>query len=832
MLPRGPNSLFPRTVAGNPSFGHWARWVTRRTTLVLSLCSLLTLGFLALATQLRIDTSFKSMMVADPESARVLQTVQEKFGREDLFVVLVEGDVFSDAFLNRLTGLHRELETIDPELQSFGRPDRAAVADNPDAGEPTVVNGHGGKVVQRVTSLASVVVAVPEGTDLRVSALLDGYPKRRSLEAVRALALERRSVVGNFVGEAGLHAVLTVQTAFTDQDDTVRIYGAIQEVVARYQAADFRVSVTGAPGLGAEVYHLTLRDGVVVSGLSLLLMGALLLFTFRRPLGSVAPLLVVGQTVIWTAGAMALFDVPLTLLSAVTPTFIFCVGLGDSIHLQSVTQQKVADGMTSQAATVHAVEHVGKPVLFTSLTTAIGLASFQTSSLAAIRQFGVFSAFGVMVAMVLSLTMLPALLSRGALAQANARTKPLLSSHVLAQLLAGCNRLSRSTGGRRGVLLAAVLFSLICALGISQVRMEHYPLTWLPEESAARTAIEALDRHVGGAADFTLLVERPQGGDVRELALLQQLEGLERDLLAYRDPDGHGQVVKGTVGLLDLLRETWAALSGGTPTDAELPPDQRCVYDTFTVIEAGAPSFLRRFITTDHDVAVMYARTAWLDDGAFQNLIAHIQSRVAARFGPDVRVGLAGAVYDAAASGMVVLPDLVSSFGVAFLVITALMVAALGDVRLGVLAMVPNLLPILAVVGFMGAAGIRLDLSTLVVASVGIGIVVDDTIHFLFHFKTHYRRSADVDASVEQAFRRAGPAMIQTSVVLVAGFLVCLAAELNNIRMFGLLVAVTVVVALLVDLVFVPALLRSVYPSRRAARDTAPLVFREHLSGE
>jgi predicted RND superfamily exporter protein len=132
--------------------------------------------------------------------------------------------------------------------------------------------------------------------------------------------------------------------------------------------------------------------------------------------------------------------------------------------------------------------------------------------------------------------------------------------------------------------------------------------------------------------------------------------------------------------------------------------------------------------------------------------------------------------------------------------------------------MVPNILPIGATLAFMGFAGIHLDMSNLLVASIGISIAVDDTIHFLHQFQAHYDAYGNVDRAIANSFKRAGHAMVHTSMILFAGFLVFLAGTLRNFQEFGLLIAITVVLALFIDLMFTPALIRTFFKDREIAR--------------
>jgi hypothetical protein len=163
--------------------------------------------------------------------------------------------------------------------------------------------------------------------------------------------------------------------------------------------------------------------------------------------------------------------------------------------------------------------------------------------------------------------------------------------------------------------------------------------------------------------------------------------------------------------------------------------------------------------------------------------------------------------------------DLLNSFGAAFLVITLIMIALVKDWRLGLISMLPNLLPVITVMGFMGFAGIPLDLNTLLIAPIAIAIAVDDTIHFLYQFKQHYDSHRDRTAAIQHAFDHSGRAIVSTSIIITAGFSVYLAAQMYNIKLLGILVGMTVVCAVIFDIFITTALLKTVY--RPGARRTA-----------
>jgi predicted RND superfamily exporter protein len=201
----------------------------------------------------------------------------------------------------------------------------------------------------------------------------------------------------------------------------------------------------------------------------------------------------------------------------------------------------------------------------------------------------------------------------------------------------------------------------------------------------------------------------------------------------------------------------------------------------------------------------------------------HIEAGVRDLVGDAAEVRITGSVFAASEVVGALVQDLIRSFGGALLLISLLMGAMLRSLRLLAVALVPNLLPIVATAGVMGFAGIHLNLNTMLVASIALGIAVDDTIHFLYQFAARRREGAGSEAALAHAFQHSGRAMVGTSLVLAAGFAVFQAAQMVNVGEFGMLVAITVGFALLFDLILTPALLRTLSLSARSASEEASL---------
>ncbi|MDH5675855.1 MAG: efflux RND transporter permease subunit [Myxococcales bacterium] len=833
-------------------FRAWARVAIALRFPVLVLCLGLT-AFLThqMFTALLVDNSNEAFMEAGSEADQRLTALRDAFGRDELFLVLVEGDVFSLDYLTRLRALHEALETIDLPLSSLGqrKADRdrergrvatsaepaAAASSAPAQGSREDLGDFGdfgdfgndggwgeeagGSVIDQVLSLVNARRTRSVDGGLRVDGLLDEPPTAATLPQLRAHVLSDPALVGQLVGKAGKHSVVAVRTGFMSEEDSAEVHAEIERILARHRKPGFEPSAAGMPAILAALNATMLSDmrlGMTLTTVMLLLVMA---FLFRHWLGVVGPVLVVVQAALWTIGTLAVSGTPMTMVTSVLGAFLMVVGIGDSVHLLSVYRDARAHGVSNHNAIERAVATTGMPVLFTSITTAGGLLSFRFAHMEPIQHMGTFGGLGVMYAFVLSLTLLPSLLAFNhtsllGRAPINTGSKAPAALTRTDRFLAYCANMSASDGGRRRVLAATLLLVGISLLGAMRLTFHHDPIEWFPKNEPVKLTVQTLSEHVGGTGDVSVLIEAQEGSDLRDREVLLGLERFERRAFAYRDPHSGEAVVRNATSLLDVVRETWRALNGGDKTHHRIPDSQRGVVDVLTLFESASPDELKRLVTVDWRQSLMSLRVTWLPAQAYVPLTLYLQQAIDEIFGDRVQLVLTGTVYNSTRVVAQLLEDLMQSFLAALLAITVMMIVLLRDLKLGLISMLPNLLPIAGLIALMGFTGIPIDVNNLLIGSIAIGIAVDDTIHFLHQFRAHYAVSGDVDTAIDGAFRHAGRAMVSTSVILVGGFLVMLSGEMSSSHTFGLLVSCSVVFALLSDLMIAPAILRTVYRSK------------------
>ena len=828
----------------SPLFRRWAEFVLGHRLLCLAGVLLVTAGSVyQIKHHLRVDMDIEAFLESSSDTRVSLDVFRDTFGRDDRFLVMVEGDVFSTGYLEKLRRLHDELGTLDLDLESVGESRRATPAaplppeppddDFGDFEDDDFGDGdgdewaglEGGSIFEEITSLVNVrrtrgrQVMDADGNpaiEIDVGELMTPWPTAEALPAFREAVLSDPTKVGSIVSADGKLSLLMLRTQVMNEDDTLEVYEAVGEITAKYEDETFRVVRSGLPALTGSLRNLILSEFRMLFALCLLVFIAVMLALFRHPVGVVSPLLVVILSGIWTFGLMATLDMPMTMLTNIMPSFIICIGMGDSVHVLSVYRDARREGLDNHAAIVEALATTGVPVLFTTITTIMGLLSFNVGTTGAVAELGNAGAFGVGMALLHTLVTLPMVLSlntKSMLGVSESGEKDFIDHFV-----GFCSMLSKRY--RRGTLLVALTLTVIAGVGISKVRVWHDPLSWIPSTDPTKATFAIVDEQLGGSSNVQLLIETKSG--IKDLALIEGMAKLEEYVLAFEHPGEYAEIVGGVTSVLDFIRETNRALHGGDQAHYTIPKTQQELADILFLFESASPSQLRFMASTDLKVTQMTIRVKWLEATSYRPFTEYLEAGIDTYIGDKANVRPTGIAYTMLTTVSALITNVLRSFSVAVLVITLFMIVLLRDLRLGLIAMVPNLLPIVLVAGIMGFADIRIDMANLLIASIAIGIAVDDTIHFLHRYRVHRDTYGDVELAISDALSHAGRAMTGTTIILGLGFSVYFSSVMRNLQNFGLLIALTVILALLIDLIFGPALIRTVFGTKPTAEPGGP----------
>lgn len=821
---------------GNRAFRAWATFLLKHRWFFLFLSSALTIFFgKYLVTGLEVNTDLERYLDSESEVIQVLDELRDTFGSDRPFLFNIRGDVFSIDYLNRLKALHQELESLEMDIKSLGQRNRVRkTADNGAASEQppsaqdsdfTDFSEDGGPgydvkrpIVEEIVSLINVREITWSSGSLKVAGLLEEWPSADELPSLKKKVLADRNLVGRVVDKDGRHSIIMVRTDFMSEQDLRRVHQEMVRICDAHRAPGFEIMVTGLPAIVDTVDKVILSDQTLITSLAFSVVLIIAFLIFRHPIGVAGPFLVVVFADIWVLGLMGLLRVPITTTTAMITAFIACVGTGDAIHIQSVYRNARRSGLANTDAIIYSMSITGVPVIFTSVTTAVGLLSLKLAHLKGIGEMGLFSAFGVTAALINSLVLLPIILStnrKSLLGVPRSREK----QGKIDRFLDFCNGLSRPklrdgklSYARRDTLLYITAGSVVFIVaGLFMIQVYHDTLAWFPKDHSNYRDVKEFEQSVGGIATATLLIEAKNKKNLKDRKTLLALEKLEKHIENYQPKDSDKRFVHNSISMLDVVRESWRAVNGDKPEYDKLPDTQQGVYDMITLFENASPDDLKRLVTIDMKKAVLVARVKWMNAMAYEPLVKHIQSGIDKLIGDTASVKVTGSIIVGTNILSSLVWDMLKSFGGAIVIITIIMIILLKDVKLGTLAMIPNLLPVLSVMALMGFLSIHLDTATVMLGSLAIGIVVDDTIHFLHQFKAHYDQHKDVEQAIKYSFDHTGRAMIVTSIMLTSAFLCNEFATLLCYKITGILLAMIITLALFFDLCLCPAILRAIY---------------------
>ena len=747
-----------------------AKWIIRRPWITLGILLLITGFFLAGIPRLQIDNSVDSMLPADHPARLLYDDVNDTFGGTDVMVIAVHSeDIFSEATLTQvieLTEAFQRLPGVD-EVVSLSTAKR--------------MDGEDGTLVVR-----DLMPTVPESDEAR--------------DDLRAYVADQEMYVNNIISSDGLYAGIVVEL-LPDIDDSA-VYASLRQVIDEQEnAAD--IYVAGGPAVNAEMTTSMKGDLVQLIPFVLLVLAIVLYLSLRTVAGVILPLAVVLLTVIWTAGLMAWLGIPMAMISTTLPIMLIAIGVADAIHILTDYYAGLRGGEEKRSAIRTVVKHIGMAIVLTSITTLVGFLSLGTSPVQQVMQFGLFVGFGVMAALAITLTLIPAALElgRGPRLTTRKATKPSFSTR-------GLTWLSRFVVKRRKALLivGGVLF-VLAAVGGTRLAVETNTLRFFRPDTSIRQATEVVDLSFGGSESLSIVIN----GDIKSPDVLN-------GMLDFQDWATALPEVGYTASVADYVTQINEALHDNDPTERVIPQTRNAVAQEILLYEMSSdPSDFARVVNYNYEQARIVLRMESLSSSELGELVQQVETEAIRSADGQFDIGITGSSYlfkvltDLLVSGQI-LSLLVSLFGVALVV-----GLIFRSVRFGLLSMIPLGFTITLNFGIMGWLNIPLDTATTMLASIAIGIGVDYTVHFLSKYRRELRAGKPSHDAVGETIQTTGRAITYNVMAVAAGFAVLLFSSFGPIATLGALVALSMGISGLAALTLLPAALMATEPKQKKA---------------
>ncbi|MBP6694160.1 MAG: MMPL family transporter [Saprospiraceae bacterium] len=546
-----------------------------------------------------------------------------------------------------------------------------------------------------------------------------------------------------------------------------------------------------------------IRRSTIISGILITLF---LFFLYRKPLPVFITLSTVGIGLLIFMGILSMMGKELTALSALFPVLMLIVGSSDVIHIYTKYSDELKNTYDKYQAMWVTIRQIGLATLITSLTTAFGFASLYTSKLASIQEFGLQCAIGVVIAYVVVLFyMIPLLLM--------VSQKRLIDPGHKGEFWDGILESIYNVTLHRSKLIMVIfsIFTIVMVVGIMNIKTNYSILDNLPKNSKVRSDFLYFEDNFGGfrPLEYAIISKKP-GMDIESYEVMKAVNSLEEKLLTY-------PIVKTALSQATVYKSISRSYGGNQANAYTFPQDSSEFQMYKNLIRQSSAKEMAVMINSDRDKTRISARSR--DIGA--DSIARFSEEMDTWINQNIDTSLisirrtgTGLILDK--NSIYVKDNLIQGLIISLILISLLMGLMLKSLRMLIIALIPNLIPLLVAGGILGFFNIDLEAGISIVFAIIFGIAVDDTIHFLAKYNLLLRDGLDKETAIYQTIKETGKAIIFTSLVLCLGFMVMVFSQNPPTFTIGILISITLFSALLCDLYLLPVLVRNWHHPKKA----------------
>ncbi|MGR3157283.1 MMPL family transporter [Vibrio vulnificus] len=652
----------------------------------------------------------------------------------------------------------------------------------------------------RVDSLANYQHTEAVDDDLLVEDLLyQSYPlTAERITKVRAVAMSEPLLVNALVSEKGDVAVINITMQMPGVDETAEVnevVAYVEQMLSHYRAEypDVTIYKAGIIAMNHSFAMAAQNDSATLVPTMLLVILVFLTLMLRSFLSVLATLVVIIGAIVATLGIVGWAGMFLHVASVNVPTLIMTLAVADCVHVIASMRHFMRQGMPKSQAIHRSVTLNFVPIIITSVTTAIGFLMMNMSDSPVLRDFGNLSALGVMIACVLSVSLLPALLNL--LPVRFSAKQAAKSSDIM-------DKLADLVVHRRNVLLplSIVVIAGSAAL-IPYNKVNDESVKYFDTSSEFRQAADFMEQRIGGMTTMSIAIKTHQSQGIASPEFLEVLGEFTSWLREQPETDH-------VVSLSDIYKRLNKNMHGDDSAYYALPAERELAAQYLLLYEMSLPFGLDLNNQVNVDKSSVKLQLTVKNLGSVE-LVA-LEERIYQWFAshaPRYQVVASSPSLMFAHIGETNMASMLSTLPITLILISALMVFALRSWRLGVISLVPNIAPAVIGFGLWALISGEINLGLSVVVTLTLGIVVDDAVHFLAKYQHARKEGKNAEQAVRYAFHTVGRALWITTVVLVAGFSVLAMSQFRLNSDMGQLSAIVIFVALVIDFVLLPSLL-------------------------
>ena len=727
------------------------------------------------ATTIEFDYNFEKFFPVDDEETDFFLSYRKQFTSDnDFLLIAIENDkgVFDLPFLKEVDKVTKDLEKVNDV-----------------------------KFITSITNQSERFIFPGGQSSSKAYVNFDDFdPKRDSTRIFKNDELINTLVAK----DAKSICIFLRHTDYISKKKSDALIGAVDKVLAKYKFDNTRVA---GRTIGQRYYieKMTFEMALFI-GLSAVLIIVFLMLAFRSVWGVVIPQVIIFLSMTWVVGGMGLFHEPMNIILSTLPSIMFVVSMSDVIHLVSRYLDALREEPSPYEAIIVSVKEVGMATLLTSVTTAIGFFSLYFVNVQPIQAFGVVMGFGVLIAFVLTFAMLPVLFYffPGPKYVRESKKEHFWKKHLAKGFIYVLHN-------RIKVVIVSSIILLISVFGMLQIESNNFLMDDLNPKEPLKVDFDYLDEHYGGIRPFELaVIITDSDTKVWDKDVLQTIDSVE-----YYLENSYGVSIKNS--LIKMLKVINRSSHVGNKDYYKLETSKRKLKKqrkSLRLIQKG--EFIKTFVDSTEKTTRINGTIPDLGNTIISDKNDDLNSFLESKtLNGRVKYQVTGTAHLIDKNLKYMSTSLVKGLAFSVLIVALIISLIYRSFPVLVISIITNLIPLVFIAGIMGYFGIVLKTSTSIVFTIAFGIAVDDTIHFLGKFKHELRKGKSKIYALKRTYLTTGKAMILTTLILCAGFMLLVFSSFLGTFYMGLLLCITLFVALIADITILPVLLFLFYHPKK-----------------
>jgi len=599
----------------------------------------------------------------------------------------------------------------------------------------------------------------------------------------------------NLISEDHKATVMTL--VLEDTSDRTKV---IQDVNKMIDGADKDLSLyqIGMPLVSEALANFTKKDFFQLPPITFLIITVILFFLFRNIACLLLPLTCVALALVWTFGLMALTNTPLSMMTMIVPVFLIAVGTAYCLHIGSEYLSVSQEAESRAEASFLTFSTISFPTVLAVVTTAIGLGSLLVNRIVAIREFAIFSCFGMFSLLILVLTLFPAALALFPLPKKKANG-PTETSTIIDRFLDWIVHLDLHK--QKITLPILGILVVFCLFGIFRIRVETSPIEFFKKNTPVSRHFHDIYKDLSGSFPVNVVMASEEDDYFEDPDALSEIASLQEFLETLPGVDK-------TVSFAEYMKLVNYASNQFDPKYYTLPEEGfevRMLINSYRIM-LGEDMF-SRFMNYEFSKSNILLFTHISSSRDFLKTRDRILAHVQENFSKDLTWDVTGLGMVVSASSHLLTKGQVKSLSITVVLVFGIMFMLFMSSKVGLIAIVPNLFPIVVVFGIMGWLGIELSMVTSLIASIAIGLAVDDTIHYLVRYNREFKKSLDDKLALRETIKHVGRPIVFTTLTVGVGFAILTLSSFKPTAIFGVMMVITMLSALVGDLILLPSLM-------------------------